>query len=81
MHPFSFAGLPVTSWAFVVRIQIAVAVALCWSFWLPLEAPSSAAITVATLAVPTRGPALAKAVSRLIATVIGVAASIAIERH
>jgi fusaric acid resistance family protein len=61
-----------------VRIWLAVIVALYASFWLKLEAPSSAAITVAILALPTRGQGLEKAGFRLIATVIGVAASIAI---
>ena len=77
-HPFSFAGVPADSWAFGVRIWAAVVVSLCASFWLELEAPSSAAITIAILAVPTRGQALEKAVFRLIATIIGVVVSIAI---
>ena len=75
---FSLAGLSVGAWAFAVRIWIAVCIALCMSFWLELEAPSSAALTVAILAEPTRGQALEKAGYRLIATIIGVAASIAI---
>jgi uncharacterized membrane protein YccC len=75
---FRLAGLPGSSWAFAVRIWIAVVVALCTSFWLQLDAPSSAALTVAILAEPTRGRALEKAGYRLIATIIGVAASIAI---
>jgi len=48
--------------------------ALCW---LQLESPSSAAITVAILALPTRGQGLEKAGYRLLATVVGVVASIA----
>src|SRR5262249_43217743 len=40
--------------------------------------PSMAIITIAILAEPTRGQALEKAVFRVIATIIGVAASIAI---
>ena len=75
---FSLAGLPVSSWAFAVRLWIAVTISLLTSFWLQLEAPSSAALTVLILAEPTRGQALAKAGWRLIATVIGTAASIAI---
>jgi uncharacterized membrane protein YccC len=74
----TFAGLPGSSWAFAIRIWLAIVVALYVSFWLELEAPSSAAATVAILALPTRGQALEKAVFRLIATVLGVAASIAI---
>src|SRR5499433_1340118 len=75
---FSLAGLPVSSWGFAVRLWIAVTISLLTSFWLQLEAPSSAALTVLILAEPTRGQALAKAGWRLIATVIGTAASIAI---
>jgi hypothetical protein len=43
------------------------------SFWL-----ESAAVTVAILALPTRGQVLGKAVFRLMATVLGVTASIVI---
>jgi uncharacterized membrane protein YccC len=71
-------GFPLASWAFAIRIWIAAIVALYLSFWLQLEAPSTAIITVAIVAEPTRGQALEKAVFRVIATIIGVAASIAI---
>jgi uncharacterized membrane protein YccC len=76
--PLSFAGAPLSAWAFGVRIWVAVVAALAASFWLELEAPSSAALTVAILAAPTRGEASHKASYRLIATVIGVTAAIAI---
>ncbi|WP_246671455.1 MULTISPECIES: FUSC family protein [unclassified Mesorhizobium] len=76
--PFTVAGFPVWSWAFAVRIWMAAIVALLVSFWLQLEVPSSAMLTVMILAEPTRGQALEKAGYRLIATVIGVVASIAI---
>jgi uncharacterized membrane protein YccC len=72
------AGLPVSSWGFAVRLWIAVTISLLTSFWLQLEAPFSAALTVLLLAEPTRGQALAKAGWRLVATIIGVSASIAI---
>jgi uncharacterized membrane protein YccC len=75
---FFLAGLPINSWAFAVRLWVAVVISLVTSFWLQLEAPFSAALTVVILAEPTRGQALAKAGWRLIATIIGVAASIAI---
>src|SRR5262249_6123127 len=75
---FSLAGLPTSSWGFAARLWIAVTISLLTGFWLQLEAPSSAALTVLILAEPTRGQALAKAGWRLIATIIGVAASIAI---
>jgi uncharacterized membrane protein YccC len=74
----SFAGIPADSWALGIRIWIAVVLALGASFWLQLEAPYEAALTVAILALPTRGQALEKACFRLLATIIGVAASIAI---
>jgi uncharacterized membrane protein YccC len=70
-------GFPLASWAFAIRIWIAAIVALYLSFWLQLEVPSTAIITVAIVAEPTRGQALEKAVFRVIATVIGVVVSIA----
>jgi uncharacterized membrane protein YccC len=76
--PLIFAGFPASSWAFAVRTWLACLLALYASFWLQLESPSSAAITVAILALPTRGQGMEKAGFRLLATVIGVAASIAI---
>lgn len=76
--PAAFAGFPASSWAFAFRIWIAVIIALYASFWLQLGVPSSAAITVAILATPTRGQALEKAGFRLIGTVVGVSASIAL---
>jgi uncharacterized membrane protein YccC len=77
-RPLSFAGAPLSVWAFGIRIWVAVVVALAASFWLELEAPSSAAVTVAILAAPTRGQALEKAWFRLLGTAIGVSAAIAI---
>ena len=65
-RPLSFAGAPASAWAFGIRIWVAVVVALAASFWLELEAPSSAALTVAILAAPTRGEALDKACFRLL---------------
>jgi uncharacterized membrane protein YccC len=76
--PRAFAGFPASSWAFAVRVWLATLLALYASFWLELEVPSSAAITVAILAFPTRGQGMEKAGFRFLATVIGVAASIAI---
>ncbi|HEY9343878.1 MAG TPA: FUSC family protein, partial [Inquilinus sp.] len=78
LRPLSFAGVPLRSWAFGIRIWIAMVVALAAGFWLQLEAPSTAAMTVAILAAPTRGPALEKACYRLLATALGVTAAIVI---
>ncbi|WP_339038138.1 FUSC family protein [Bradyrhizobium symbiodeficiens] len=77
-RPPFFAGFSANSWAFAVRVWLACLLALYTSFWLQLEVPSSAAITVAILALPTRGQGLEKAGFRLFATAIGVAASIGI---
>jgi len=77
LGPPRFARLPGASWAFAFRIWIAIVVALYAAFWLQLEAASSAAVCVGILAVPTRGQALEKANFRFLATVVGVAASIA----
>ncbi|HYZ31072.1 MAG TPA: FUSC family protein, partial [Crenalkalicoccus sp.] len=73
-----FAGIPLGAWAFALHIWTAVVLALCAAFWLQLEAPSTAAITVAILALPTRGQVLEKATFRLFATIIGVTTSIVI---
>jgi hypothetical protein len=78
--PAVFAGIPVSSWVFAIRVWLAVILALYASFWLELEAPLSSAITVVTLALPTRGQGMEKATFRLIATAIGIAGTIAIVR-
>ena len=77
-QPFTVAKIPVSSWTFAIRIWLAMILALFVSFWLQLESPASAAITVGILAEPTRGQALEKAGFRLLGTIVGVAASIAI---
>ena len=77
-QPFTVANIPVSSWSFAIRIWLATILALFVSFWLQLEAPTTAALTVGILAEPTRGQALDKAGFRLLATVVGVTASIAI---
>lgn len=74
----AFLGIPLGSWTFSFRVWIAIVAALYAAFWLQLDAASSAAITVAILALPTRGQALEKAAFRLIGTIVGIAASIAI---
>ena len=76
--PFTVAGIPGASWLFALRIWLATVLALYVSFWLELDAPSSAAITVAILALPTRGQGMDKALFRVVATVLGVVASLAI---
>jgi uncharacterized membrane protein YccC len=77
-QPFTIANIPLSSWSFAIRVWLAMILALFVSFWLQLEAPASAAVTVGILAEPTRGQALDKAGFRLLGTIVGVAASIAI---
>jgi uncharacterized membrane protein YccC len=57
---------------------LAALVALYVAFWLQLGGASSAAVTVAILAQPTRGAALAKAANRIVATLIGATMSVVI---
>lgn len=75
---FTIAKIPASCWTFAVRVWVATILALFVSFWLQLEIPSTAAVTVAILAEPTRGQALDKAGFRLLATIVGVIASLAI---
>src|SRR5712672_405517 len=70
--------IPVDIWAHAFRIWLAAVVALYVAFWLQLGGASSAAVTVAILAQPTRGAALAKAVNRIAATLIGATMSVVI---
>jgi uncharacterized membrane protein YccC len=77
-QPFTVAAIPVSAWSFAIRVWLATVLALFVSFWLQLESPTTAALTVAVLAEPTRGQALEKAGFRLLATFVGVTASIAI---
>jgi uncharacterized membrane protein YccC len=57
-QPFIIAKIPVSSWAFALRIWLATILPLFVSFWLKLEAPASAAVTVGIFAEPNRGGAL-----------------------
>ncbi|MGY3578826.1 FUSC family protein [Bradyrhizobium sp. USDA 4504] len=77
-QPFTIAKIPIGSWSFAIRVWLATILALFVSFWLQLEVPTTAALTVAILAEPTRGQALDKAAFRLLATVVGLTASIVI---
>jgi len=76
--PLSLAGFPVSSWAFAVRIWLAMILALYASFWLELDSTSAAATTVAILALPTRGQGFEKAEFRLLGTIVGTMAAIVI---
>ena len=70
--------IPIHIWAHAFRIWLAAVVALYVAFWLQLGGASSAAVTVAILAQPTRGAALAKAVNRIAATFVGATMSVVI---
>jgi uncharacterized membrane protein YccC len=71
-------SIPVHIWAYALRIWLAAVIALYAAFWLQLGGASSAAVTVAILAQPTRGAALSKTAYRLAATFIGATMSIVI---
>jgi uncharacterized membrane protein YccC len=70
--------IPFHIWAYALRTWLAAVIALYAAFWLQLGGASSAAVTVAILAQPTRGAALSKAANRLAATFIGATMSIVI---
>ena len=70
--------VPIHIWGYAFRIWLAAVVALYAAFWLQLGGASSAAVTVAILAQPTRGAALAKAANRIAATLIGATMSVVI---
>ncbi|MDR6955450.1 putative membrane protein YccC [Ancylobacter sp. 3268] len=77
-QPLALAGIPASAWTFALRMWLALVGALYVSFWLQLDTAYSAALTVAIVAIPTRGQTMEKAVFRLLGTVIGCAASITI---
>ena len=64
----TIAGFPLSAWVFALRTWAAMMVALYAAFWLQLESPSIAALTVGILALQTRGQAYQKAVYRIVAT-------------
>src|SRR6201996_2771141 len=70
--------IPLHILAYAFRVSLAAIVALYVAFWLQLGGASSAAVTVAILAQPTRGAALAKAANRIAATLIGATMSVVI---
>ena len=74
----TIAGFPLSAWAFALRIWAAMMAALYAAFWLQLDSPSSAAVTVGILALQTRGQAYQKAVYRVLGTIIGIVASFVI---
>lgn len=74
--PAACAGFTLDAWVFAVRTWVSLVLALYLAFWLQLESPATAALTVAVLAFPTRGQAMEKAFYRIIATVVGLTAAI-----
>jgi hypothetical protein len=54
---YTVANIPVSPWGFAIRVWLATILALFVSFWLQVESPTTAALTVAVLAEPTRGQA------------------------
>jgi uncharacterized membrane protein YccC len=74
----TIAGFPVFAWVFALRIWVAMMVALYAAFWLQLEGAAAAAVTVAILALQTRGQVYQKAIYWLFATISGIVASFVI---
>jgi uncharacterized membrane protein YccC len=74
----TIAGFPLSAWDFALRIWVAMIVGLYAAFWLQLESASAAAVTVAILALQTRGQTYQKAVYWLLATASGIVASFVI---
>src|SRR5258708_40375687 len=75
-HTITIAGFPLSTWAFALRIWVAMMVALYAAFWLQLESASSAAVTVGILALPTRGQAYHKAAYRILPPILWAVASL-----
>ena len=71
-----FIGFPLSAWGFALRTWAAMMLALYVAFWLQLESASTAAVTVGILSLQTRGQAYQKAIYRILATIIGVIASL-----
>ncbi len=69
---------PAGTTAFAFRTWVALAIAYYVAFFLELDGASSAGVCVLILAQPTVGMVLSKAIYRLLATVVGVAAAIAV---
>ena len=74
----TFGGRPLAHWLFGLRTWASMMLALYVAFWLQLDGASSAAVTAAILALPTRGQAASKAIYRFAGTAVGVIAAIAI---
>lgn len=77
-HSMTLVGVPLEAWAFAGRTWIALVLALYVAFWLQLESPASAALSVASLSFPARGQGMEKAFFRVLATIVGLTACIAI---
>ncbi len=71
-------SIPAHIWGHALRMWLAAVTAHYVAFWLQLGGASSAAVTVAILAQPTRGAVLAKAINRIAATFIGATTSVVI---
>ena len=71
IRPRVFAGFPVSSWAFALRVLLAMLLALYVSFWLELESPRPPAITVQSLRLPTLGRGMEKPAYRRPETAMG----------
>jgi uncharacterized membrane protein YccC len=78
MHGLEWVDHQWSRLLFAIRIWAAVCLALGVAFWLQLDGASSAGVCVAILALQTRGQVIEKAIYRVVGTIIGGGATIAI---
>ncbi len=69
---------PVGAWYFALTTSFAALLALFVAFWLQLDSPSSAMVTVLIVAAPVRGMVLSKSLYRMLGTFIGGGVALAL---
>jgi uncharacterized membrane protein YccC len=74
----TIVGFSLPAWAFAFRTWAAMMTALYAAFWLQLDGASTAGVTVSILALQTRGQAYERSIYLVLATIIGIIASLVI---
>jgi uncharacterized membrane protein YccC len=78
-HVFTWKALtPSPTAAYVARTLLALAIALWAALWLQLSSPASACVTVIIIANPSRGGIISKGLWRILGTIAGAVAAVAI---
>jgi uncharacterized membrane protein YccC len=67
---------PSPAWAYTLRVMLAVAIAMYSAYWLELETPYSAGVTVVIVMSASRGSIISKSVWRVFGTVAGGVAAV-----